>query len=51
MNIIMLSDLRKGSKGAYNRTRQDVRLSDKLIFPFTPESLRGLDSKLKILIF
>lgn len=35
----------KQAKGAFNRTRQDVRLSDKPDFPFTPESLRGGNSK------
>ena len=38
----------KQTKGAFNRTRQDVRLSDKLIFP-TLRSRFGL--KFKIVIF
>ena len=33
------------TKGAFNRTRQDVRLYDKRFSPFTPESFR--DEKCK----
>jgi hypothetical protein len=33
MKKVEIPDYGKQTKGAFNRTRQDVRLSDKLIFP------------------